>query len=64
MFSLPSSYIVLALGVVELLLVSIFQHFLHHSTPTPHVKHSLSVLVSNLLHFTNKHINIIFSADG
>lgn len=54
-------YIVLALGVEELLLVSVFQHFLHHSTANPHVKHSLSVLVSHLLHYTNAHMSILFS---
>ena len=51
-FPLPLTYIVLALGVAELLLVSVFQHFLHHSAATPHVKHSLSMLVSHFLHYT------------
>lgn len=54
-------YMTLALGVVELLLVSVFQHFLHHSTAAPHVKHSLSMLVSHLLHNTNTHTSILFS---
>lgn len=38
-----------ALGVVELLLVAIPQHLVHHSAASPHVKHGLSVLVAHLL---------------
>lgn len=40
------------LGVVEFLLMSILQHFLHDAAPSPHVKHGLSVLVSHLLQQT------------
>lgn len=61
-------YIVIALGVVELL-VFVFQHILHYSTATPYIKHSLAMLVSHLLHHTDNthkcsHISIVFfSAD-
>lgn len=50
------THIALALGVMKLFLVSVYHHFLHHSTATPHVKHCFSVLVSYFLHDTNKDV--------
>lgn len=38
-----------ALALVELLLMSILQHFLHHTTAAPHVKHRLPVLIAHVL---------------
>ena len=36
-------------GLVELLLMSVLQHAVHHATALPHVEQCLSVLVSHLL---------------
>lgn len=36
-------------GLVELLLVSVLKHAVHHAASLPHVKQCLSVLVSHLL---------------
>lgn len=48
------THIILALSVVELLLVPVFQHFLHHPTAPPNIKHRLAVLVTHLLHQQEK----------
>lgn len=36
-------------GLVEFLLMSVLEHAVHHAAALPHVKHGLSVLVSDLL---------------
>lgn len=55
-------YIASALRVVKLFLMSVFQHFFHHTTATPHIKHSLAMLVPHLLKITQtySHISTIF----
>lgn len=37
------------LGLVELLLMSVLQHAVHHTTALPHIKQRLPMVVSNLL---------------
>lgn len=49
-------------GLVELLLMSVLQHAVHHPAALPHIKQRLPMLVSHLLQPQSGRISVTFKA--